>query len=245
MTDVQAAILAGVLAGIGGYLSPQLVRRLPEPEPRPEEELSEAERAEGPKERYDVLAGLGWFAPSAMLASAAAGALVGWSVGWSWLLVGLVPLVPVVVALSLIDLRTRLLPSRIVLPTTAVMLVLVVLHAALVAEWSDLWRGLLALLIGRSFFWLLWRIHSAGMGFGDVRLAALLGLVLGYLGWPQFIVGMYSGFLLLAVPGLVLALVRRDLAALKTQLPFGPFMAVGALVGIVWGASILSGLAGS
>ncbi|WP_167736771.1 A24 family peptidase [Nocardioides sp. 1609] len=241
MTEVQAVILAAVVAALGGFATPALVRALPEPAARPDDELSEHERAEGPKEPYAVLAGLGWFAPTAMVVSGVAGGLVGWAVGWSWLLVGLVPLVPVVVALSVIDLRTRLLPSRIVLPTTAVMVALAVVHAGLVAEWSDLGRGLLALVVGRSFYWLLWFVHSAGMGFGDVRLAALLGLVLGYLGWPQFVVGMYAGFLVLAVPGVLLALVRRRASYLRAQYPFGPFMAVGALIGILVGERVLVG----
>ena len=69
------------------------------------------------------------------------------------------------------------------------------------------------------------------MGFGDVRLAALLGLALGHVGWAELLVGVYSGFLVFGLPGLLLALVRWDRALLRTAFPFGPFMLVGALLG--------------
>ncbi len=98
------------------------------------------------------------------------------------------------------------------------------------------------LLVARGLFWVLWWVHSAGLGFGDVRLAGLLGLALGHLGWAELVVGIYAGFVLLAVPGLVLALVRRDRALLRTAYPFGPFLAAGALVGVVAGPW-LAGLA--
>jgi leader peptidase (prepilin peptidase)/N-methyltransferase len=76
------------------------------------------------------------------------------------------------------------------------------------------------------------------MGFGDVRLAALLGFALGHVGWAEFGVGMYSGFLIFGVPGLVLALVKWDRKLLKTAYPFGPFMILGALLGLLVGPPI-------
>ena len=95
-----------------------------------------------------------------------------------------------------------------------------------------------AMLALRSFYWVLWFVHSAGMGFGDVRLAALLGLVLGRAGWAELVVGTYAPFLLFAVPGLLLALVRRDRSLLRAAYPFGPFMVLGALVGLVAGPGL-------
>ena len=80
------------------------------------------------------------------------------------------------------------------------------------------------------------------MGFGDVRLSAVLGLALGYLGWGELLVGVYSGFLVFGVPGLVVAVVRRDRQLLRTAFPFGPFMLVGALVGIALGPWVWANL---
>ena len=95
----------------------------------------------------------------------------------------------------------------------------------------------------RVVFWILWFIRSAGMGFGDVRLSALLGFVLAYVGWPEYALGLYSGFLLFGLPGLLLALVRRDRSLLKKAYPFGPFLLLGALLGIVVGDPLLGDLA--
>ena len=103
---------------------------------------------------------------------------------------------------------------------------------------STLVRALVGLVAARSIYWVLWFVHSAGMGFGDVRLAALLGLVLGRAGWAELVVGTYAPFLLFAVPGLLLALVRRDRSLLRAAYPFGPFMVLGALVGLVAGPGL-------
>ena len=163
------------------------------------------------------------------------GAIVGAVVGRDWWLVALVPLVPVCVALAVVDWHTRLLPSRIVLPATAYVLVVALVGWGLSGDPDDLVRAAIGLVIARSAYWLLWFVHSAGMGFGDVRLAALLGFSLGHVGWGELLLGMYAGFLVFGLPGLLLALVRWDRALLKTPFPFGPFMLVGALIGLVVG----------
>lgn len=239
MSDLQAALLAGVLCALGGYLVPRLVALIPEPEEKAEADKSAAEVAEGPKETYAAIAALPWLGPVALVVAGVAGALIGYVVGGSWLLVGLVPLVPVATALAVVDLRTRLLPARVVRTATVLALVLGVVGAALVLDWSDLVRGLIGLVVGRSFYWVLWFVRSAGMGFGDVRLAALLGFTLAYVGWPEFVVGMYSGFFVFAVPGALLALVKRDASLLKVAYPFGPFMIVGALIGLCAGDLVI------
>ncbi|WP_432479159.1 prepilin peptidase [Nocardioides sp. GXQ0305] len=249
-------VACAAAAGLGGFLVPWLVGRLPEPVPRdtaseqPEEDEGDGDPAEEPeadpeppKIPYAELAtrpGLGW---RSALAGAVAGAIIGASVGPDWWLVVLVPLVPVCVALSFIDWHTKLLPTRLVLPATAYALVAVVVGWAVTQQTDDLVRALLGLVVARSFFWVLWFIHSAGMGFGDVRLAALLGVGLGHLGWAELLTGMYAGFLVFGLPGVLLAIVRRDRRLLRTAFPFGPFMLLGALVGVVTGPWIASYLA--
>lgn len=239
MSDVQAAILAAVVCAVAGFLAPLLVARIPEPEEKADADKSEAERAEGPKATYASIAVLPWFALTSLLVSGVAGGLVGYVVGGSWLLVGLVPLVPVGVALAVVDLRTRMLPRVVVVPATLVLLALGVLGSATVFDWSDLVRGLVGLAVGRSFYWVLWFVRSAGMGFGDVRLAALLAFPLAYVGWPEFAVGMYAGFLIFGVPGALHALVRWDARLLKVHYPYGPFMIAGALIGLCVGDPVV------
>jgi leader peptidase (prepilin peptidase)/N-methyltransferase len=228
-----AAVLTALLAGLGGLLVPHLIARLPEPQP-----AADAPDDEPPKMRYADMAarpGLGW---RSAVASVLAGALVGAVTGLDWSLLWLVPLVPVGIALSVVDWHTKLLPRVVVLPATLAAILLVVVVGLLTDEREALVRALLAMVVARSFFWVLWFVRSAGMGFGDVRLAALLGLVLGWAGWSQLALGVWSSFILFAVPALVVVVARRDRTLLKRSFPFGPFMVAGALVGLVWGTTL-------
>jgi leader peptidase (prepilin peptidase)/N-methyltransferase len=224
-------VVAGcaVVAGVAGMLVPRLIRALPEPTPA--DDAGDVE----PKTAYaDIGArpGLWW---RTAVASAVAAILVALAVGADWWLVVLVPLVPVCAALAVVDWHTKLLPTRIVLPATAYAVVAALLGWAATGETADLLRAALGLVVARSVFWVLWFVHSAGMGFGDVRLSALLGVALGHLGWAELVVGLYSGFLVFGLPGLLLAVVRRDRSLLRSAFPFGPFMVVGALMGVVAG----------
>lgn len=234
-----AVVLAALVAGLGGLLVPTLVARVPEPNPEPNPEPDGDHLAgETPKVRYaDIAArpGLGW--RSALIASASGG-LLGAATGLDWPLLWLVPLTPVAVALSVIDWHTRLLPRRIVLPATAAAIVVVTAVGLATGE-RDAWvRALLGMVVTRSFFWVLWFVRSAGMGFGDVRLAAPVGLVLGWVGWGALALGVWIGFIAFSVPAVGLALVRRDRTMLQQSFPFGPFMVVGALAGLVWGTAL-------
>ena len=234
---LDAALVSAACGAAGGLLVPLMIRRLPEPTPDPEKKSDE-----DPKEPYVDIAALPGLAWKSALASAACAALIGATVGWQWALAILVPLVPVCVALAVVDWRTRLLPTRLVLPATGAAILLGLVGWAVAGDPDDLVRAAVGLVAVRSFFWVLWWLHSAGMGFGDVRLAALLGFALGYLGVAELVVGAYAGFLVFGLPGLLLAVVRRDRALLRSAFPFGPFMLVGALIGIVVGPAIWSSL---
>lgn len=258
MSDaLLAAAVAGVLCGLLGLLVPRLVAAVPEPAPRDEPVEEPADAATGdaaetvepssgdePKPLYAALAARPRLGVLAGLVSLVSGAMVGAATGWDWSLVWLVPLVPVAVALSYIDWHTRLLPRLVVLPATLVAVVAVVAVGLATDDRDALVRALVAMVAVRSFFWVLWFVRSAGMGFGDVRLAALVGLVLGWVGWDTVAIGVWVGFVAFAVPGLLLAVVRRDRSLLKQAFPFGPFMAAGALVGLVWGPALSSALWG-
>jgi leader peptidase (prepilin peptidase) / N-methyltransferase len=246
-------LLVGALAAMGcavaGALMALVVARLPEPAAVPElEEGAEPTAAqqvvldEGPKTPYAELARAPGFAPALAATAGVSGGLLGWSLGAEWVLLLVLPLAPVGAALALVDLRCRLLPTRLVLPATAFALGYGLLAWALTGSSDDLLRGVVGMVAARSVFWVLWFVRSAGMGFGDVRLSALLGFVLAHLGWAEYAVGLYAPFLLFAVPGLLLALVRRDRSLLKQAFPFGPFLLAGAVLGIVAGPGVLDGL---
>lgn len=249
--EAAPALLGLVLCGLGGAAAPYLIGRLPEPPPDPEPEegveLTAAQKArleEPPKELYADLARRSWVLPVAVGSSAVAGALLGLALGWDPLLGLLWPLVPVAAVLGIVDWRTRLLPAVVVLPATLVALLYGVVAWPLSGEHDDLVRGVVALVVVRTVFWLLWFVRQAGMGFGDVRLSALLGLVLGYAGWGQVVVGIYAAFLCFGVPGLLIAVVRRDRSMLRKGYPFGPFLLLGALVGLVVGGPVVDAIYG-
>lgn len=218
--DLQA-LAAAVIAAALGLLVPRAIAALPEPVDDPEKEpyVSVARRR---------LLGPGCGIVSLVLGYAVLARLGHHPVSWMVAL-----LTPVLLLLTVVDWRTRLLPRVVVLPATGVLLALAVLEWALGGSGHVLVRALAGMLIARSAFWVLWWIRRAGMGFGDVRLAALVGLVLGRLGWPAWFAGMYAGLLVFAVFGISLALVRRDRGILKRAYPYGPFMILGLYAGVL------------
>jgi leader peptidase (prepilin peptidase)/N-methyltransferase len=237
-----AALVAALLAGVGGLLVPRLIAWVPEPAPREPDEPEQAqepEEPEPPKMLYADIAVRPGLGRRSALAAALVGGLVGWATGLDWPLLWLVPLIPVGVALSVIDWHTKLLPRIIVIPATLVAVVLVVVVGLATGERDALVRALVAMVVVRSFYWVLWSVlPGVGMGFGDVRLAAIVGLVLGWLGWGAVAIGVWIGMAVFGLPGLVLAIVRWDRKLLKKPFPFGPFMLVGAVAGLVWGTAL-------
>lgn len=182
------------------------------------------------------LPGLGWKA--GVVAALAAGA-VGGAVGLDWRLLPWVAFIPVGVALGLIDWRTKLLPTKLVAPSYFLVVGLAMLAALLDRDAGLLRTAGFGWLVWGGLFGLMWLIYPRGMGYGDVRLSGVLGILLGLLGWPQMLVGLYATFLVGPLGGLVLVLLRR---ATKRRYPFGPFMLIGALIGVLAGPSLLSGL---
>jgi leader peptidase (prepilin peptidase)/N-methyltransferase len=237
---LDTALVCALVGAVGGLLVPHLVGRLPEPSApaAPADAGGAPAREAAPKPLYADLAahpGLAW---KCALWSAALAGLVGSATGWIWPLLYLLYLVPVGVALAYVDYRTRLLPTRIIAPSYAVVAVLVLVCFAIERDVDDLARAGLGWLVSGLVFWLLWRF-TPGMGYGDVRLSGVLGIALGYLGWGEVLVGMYAGFLVGAVGWIPLRLLR---ITKDRHFPFGPFMLLGAIVGIVWGEPILASL---
>ncbi len=133
----------------------------------------------------------------------------------------------VLVAVSVIDLEHRIIPNRIVLPATVVVLV-----ANSVRDLSPEWA--LAALAGSGFLFAAAIAYPAGMGMGDVKLALLMGAALGRTVSVALMVGMVAAL----VPSVVL-LARHGAKARKMGIPFGPFLAIGSVVALFWGHEIL------
>jgi leader peptidase (prepilin peptidase)/N-methyltransferase len=133
----------------------------------------------------------------------------------------------VLVVLSAIDLTHRIVPNRIVLPAA-----LVVLVAQTALEPSPEWA--LGALGASGFLFVAALAYPAGMGMGDVKLALLLGAMLG----RTVPVGLMAGMVAALVPSVVL-LARHGSAARKMGIPFAPFLALGALVALFAGEPML------
>jgi leader peptidase (prepilin peptidase)/N-methyltransferase len=98
---------------------------------------------------------------------------------------------------------------------------------------------LIAAAAAGGFFLLSAIVYPAGMGMGDVKLAGVLGLYLGALGWAQLVVGVVAAFAVGAIAGAIVLIIRRSLK--DRRVPFGPWMFAGAWIGIAGGESIASG----
>jgi leader peptidase (prepilin peptidase) / N-methyltransferase len=114
---------------------------------------------------------------------------------------------------------------------------LLVLAAAAQDQWGNLERALIGAALAWAFFLILHLVSPRGMGFGDVRLSFLLGLFLGWLDLRHVFLGIFLGFLLGSIVGLALMALRRR--GRKDHIPFGPFLAAGAIVAVLFGSSIL------
>jgi len=227
LTELDTAAVCAVAAAVLGAMAPSLVQRLPEPRPEPDRPAPAT-----PKETYAAIAVRPGFRVRTAIWSALFAATFGAVLGWDWPLVYLVPLTPLAVVLSVIDWRTKLLPTRLIVPAYLFLLPVLVALGLITGDWSALGLALGAGIAVRGFYWLFWRFPRSGMGFGDVRLAGLIGLALGFLGWGELLVGVYAGFLLGAVVGGALAVAK---VLDRRSFPFGPFMLVGAAMGVLLG----------
>lgn len=140
------------------------------------------------------------------------------------------------VALSTVDIRVGLVPRKILYPTLVVMSAALVAAAVAGGRWSPLVDGAVGGVAAFLVFYAIWWLFPKGMGMGDVRLAGLIGTGLGYLGFRQ----LYLGFLIAFVVGSVIGVVKMAVQGTgrKTALPFGPALAAGAVVGVLWGGAL-------
>lgn len=177
----------------------------------------------------DCKAGISARYPIVEAGTAALFVAVGVRFGWSWELPAYLYLAAVAVALAVIDLDVMRLPDRIVLPSYLVALVLLAPAVIAGQSWAAATRGLVAAVLLFAFYFVLAALPK-GMGAGDVKLAGLLGLYLGWLGWSSVAVGTFAGFLLGGLAGAVLMVLRR--AGRKSRIPFGPAMLAGAFLAV-------------
>ena len=144
------------------------------------------------------------------------------------------PLSCVLLVLSFIDLDLRIIPDRVTLPGIAVGLVVAPLLGLL-----GFWESLIGVIVGGGALYLIGILgelflKKESMGGGDVKLAAMLG---AFMGWQLVLVALFVAFFLGAVVGVaVMASKPKDW---DSSLPFGPFIALGSVLALLWGQSAL------
>jgi leader peptidase (prepilin peptidase)/N-methyltransferase len=168
-----------------------------------------------------------WVYPAVELATAllVAGCVLAFGVTWDALVASF--FCAVLVVISATDLEHRIIPNRVVLPAAGIVLVAhTLLHPS--PEWA------LAALGASGFLFAAAVVYPAGMGMGDVKLALLMGAMLG----RSVAVALMLGMILALVPSVVL-LARHGAAARKMGIPFGPFLAMGSVIALFWGDRLL------
>jgi leader peptidase (prepilin peptidase) / N-methyltransferase len=158
--------------------------------------------------------------------------------GFDWALPAYLVFAAALLAITAIDLEHYIIPNRIVYPTIFVAVPLLVLAAALGDQWDDLVSAGVGAVLAWGLLLLVHLVSPRGMGFGDVRLSFVLGLFLGWLSLRHVFLGLFLGFLLGSVAGLVLIALRRR--GRKDHIPFGPFLAAGAVLAVLAGSPLLS-----
>lgn len=176
-----------------------------------------------------VFAVLAWFVP-AVLGLSGPAAVLAWAAFAAFAVLSTV--------LALIDLDTRRLPNVIVLTGYGLALGLLGLASAVSGDTGALVRGLAGMVCLYAGYWLIRFVRPDGMGGGDVKLAGLAGLYLGWLGWGALAVGSLAAFVLGGA--FAVALVARGRATRRSAFAFGPWLLAGAWVGIWFGNSIWS-----
>ena len=170
---------------------------------------------------------LAWFVPTVLGTGGVAGVLVWTALAWFAFVSSV---------LIMIDLVTGKLPDVIVLPSYGVGLVLFGLACLFGADWSALLRAVVGMAAMYAAYWLIRLVRPDGMGGGDVKLAGVAGLYLGWIGWGPLAVGWLAAFLLGG--GFAVALMATGRATRRSALPFGPWLLVGAWVGILFGEQL-------
>lgn len=165
--------------------------------------------------------------PILELVTAALFGVMALKFGLSWVLAAYLYLAAMAVVLTVVDLQHQRLPNAIVIPSGGAGVLLLAIGALGEGSWSSLLRAVVGAGILFLVFLLLAVVSPAGIGMGDVKLAAVLGLFLGYLGWYTLIWGAAGSFVVSALVAVALLLVKK--VHRGTLLPFGPFMLATAV----------------
>lgn len=178
--------------------------------------------------------------PLVELAGAALFAGTAARMGYDWELPAFLALFAGLFALSYIDVEQMILPKRIVYPTLILVAGLLLMASAITGDWRAL---LVAAICAAAWFVLFFAMNLASprlLGFGDVRLAPVLGLALGWLGWRYAVLGFFSANVIGLIVGVFLITTKR--MRRDQQIPYGVFLALGTAFAVYAGPELLAPL---
>ena len=169
-------------------------------------------------------------------------AAVAWRIGLDWSLAGFLLFAWLLIVVAIIDTQTRKIPNRLTYPLTPALLALLAAAAFLTGEPARALQTLIGGAAGFVALLALALIQPKGMGMGDVKLAGFIGIGLGYLSYGHVVLGLFGGFFVGAVGGVALLAVRAlSGRSLRNQkIPFGPYLAVGALLALLFGEPLIA-----
>jgi leader peptidase (prepilin peptidase)/N-methyltransferase len=143
------------------------------------------------------------------------------------------------IVLGVIDLEHRLILNKIVYPAAVVALIISLLHpppvAAASPPWPEMVSGMIGGAIGFVFLMVPAVINPRGMGWGDVKMAGLIGLATGF---PLVLVALVSGAVLGGLVAVALVLLKKKKR--QETIPFGPFLSLAAIISLFWGNNIFN-----
>lgn len=227
---VWVAVLCGLLGLPGGLLANLLVERIPEKRrlrPLPPARTLVATRLQ-------ILT---------VAATAALFAGAGLRFGADWVVPGYLVFFTCLVSISVIDSQRQIIPNYIVYPTIFISVPMLALAALLGGEWDRFGQAMLGATLAWLALFVIHMISPAGMGFGDVRLAFVLGLFLGWISLSHVVTGLFLGVVIISVAGVVLAVLR--LRSIQEHIAFGPFLAVGSTIAVFFGQPLIRSWSGA
>ena len=251
MTTASGAVLAGILGAIVGSFLNVVAYRLPRKESL-SHPPSHCPNCGAPVKPYDNIPVLSWLLLRGRcrnckepiswrypLVEAGTGLLCAFVVvakGWDQDAILGIVLVLLLVPITLIDFDTQIIPNKITYPGVVIGIVIVAL-----TDLSSLDENLIAAFAAGGFLFIAWFLRPGGMGLGDVKLAFMLGIYLGRAVAPAMFVALISG----SVVGAAIMARYGTAKGRKMKIPFGPYLALGGIVGLLAGDEMVDWYADS